>query len=85
MLQNLGLENQKRRERISDTVTWFPYYVKMPTAGPLDILATFASDIKELLITKTTQSPLSPFSQTHTQALTHFSTAFQHPVPPATK
>ena len=69
-----------KSERISDTITWFPHYVKMPTAGPLEILATIASDIQELLTNKTAQSPLSPFSQTQTQALKNFSSAFQHPV-----
>ena len=65
-------------ERITDTLCWFPHYVKMPSSSNLDYLAATTKD----LLTSTKQlnqdSPLDPFTDSEKQTMENFAKIFEN-------
>ena len=58
-----------RGERDTDTLEWFPHYVKMPTASSLDIIQAAVQDIKQALQHPTKESPIDPLTDSESTAL----------------
>lgn len=71
-------------KRITDTVAWFPHWVKMPTSTPLEILASTAQDLLAQLKNPPKDSPFPPFTDSQTEALRTLSEIYQptgvHPI-----
>jgi hypothetical protein len=60
---------ESRRERDTDTLTWFPQHVKMPTPSALDRIAASLHDLAQALQNPTPGSPLAPISTSQVAAL----------------
>ena len=71
--------NSTKCERITDTLSWFPHYVHMPTVSPTDILRATAQDILTCLKSSDFQGPLSPVSTSQLKALRQFAEMFSNP------
>ena len=67
--------------RISDTVSWIPHNIQMPTSSATDIIVAAAKDLTQALH-QTSSSPLLPPANTETRkALTTLTTLFSNRVP----
>ena len=67
--------------RISDTVSWVPHNIKMPTSSATDLIVAAASDLTHAL-QQTTHSPLLPPANTETRkALSTLTTLFSNRIP----
>lgn len=65
---------ETHRERIADTVTWFPTKVTMPLASSVDLVIAGARDIVHALNNPSPGSPLAPLSDSHASALRELTT-----------
>ena len=63
-------------ERISDTLEWFPHWVKMPTSSNMDLLVATTKDILTALESPPYNSPLSPLTDSEYALLKEFSNIF---------
>ena len=67
--------------RISDTVSWVPHNIQMPTSSATDLIVAAAKDLTHAL-QQTTQSPLLPPANTETRkALSTLTTLFSNRIP----
>ena len=67
--------------RISDTVSWVPHGIKMPTSSATDLIVAAAKDLTHAL-QQTTQSPILPPANTETRkALATLTTLFSNRIP----
>ena len=60
---------ETRREKETDTLSWFPHNVRMPTPSALDRIGTGIHDIANVLKNPTPGSPLSPLDTIQIAAL----------------
>ena len=58
-----------KSKRITDTLEWFPHYVKMPSTSPLDLIVAAVADISNSIKKFPVNSPLHPFTDSQLQAL----------------
>jgi hypothetical protein len=58
-----------RRERISDTLSWFPQQVRLPVASPQDLILSAATDLISALRNPLTHPFPSPLTETQSDAL----------------
>jgi hypothetical protein len=63
-------------ERISDTLTWFPSQVKMPSTSSRDTIVAAAHDLAHALAHPSPASPLSPLLVHEREALSQLSDIF---------
>jgi hypothetical protein len=62
-----------RRERIFDTLTWFPSKVTMPLASSVDLVIAGAHDILHALANPSSNSPLAPLADSEVDVLRQLS------------
>jgi hypothetical protein len=74
-----------RRERIYDTLQWFPMHVTMPLASSIDLVLAGARDIIQALNNPSASSPLAPLTDSETQTLRTLATVLtnRQPTPAA--
>jgi hypothetical protein len=70
-----------RRERETDTLTWFPQQVTMPTPTAVDIIAAGIQDIAKALNEPKPNSPLNPLTNQQAEALRDLVTVFTGVLP----
>jgi hypothetical protein len=61
------------KERISDTVTWYPQHVKMPLASSVDIIHAATSEIVKALQQPVPNAVFEPLHASQLEALTKIS------------
>ena len=67
---------ETRRERETDTISWFPHNVRMPTPSALDRISAGINDIASALKFPTPGSPLAPLNSSQVAALQDLVTLF---------
>ena len=72
-------------ERVSDTLTWFPSQVIMPTASSAETAIAAAKDLIKALNNPSPASALSPLSDSHHYSLTQLADIFSQAADPTTK
>ena len=60
---------ETRALRTTDTIVWFPRYLKMPIASTMDLILAGVKDIRQALLNPSQGSPLSPITDSHVEAL----------------
>ena len=60
---------KSKAERITDTLEWFPHYVKMPKISDLDLLLSATSDILQVLNNPQHNGPISPLADSEREKL----------------
>jgi len=65
---------ETKRERIADTLTWFPTTAPMPTISSQDIIASATRDILQALQNPTNSSPIALTTDTETEVLKQLAT-----------
>jgi hypothetical protein len=73
---------ESRAVRICDTVTWYPTKVTMPDSSSTATIVACLKDIVNALQHPSPQSPLSPLTDTHNQALRDITQLLTHVVTP---
>ena len=70
-----------RRQRICDTISWFPTKVAMPQSSSLDTIQAALHDIRRALLQPHPASPLPPLSDSNLQALRTMTELFEPTLP----
>ena len=73
---------ETRKERDTDTITWFPQQLKMPTPSAIDRIAAGITDIAQALKNPEPNSPLSPLDTSQVAALNDLMTLLTNTLPP---